>query len=140
MKKRVIWISLIGIVVVAGIVLIYIFNKPRNSVSDLPTDYTVEAPRLVEEFKADDEKANQKYLEKVIEVSGVIAEINISDNTSGSNCILRLTNEFSGVICEFEPGEDKELKNYQIGDNATIKGKYSGYLMDVVLNTCEIIE
>jgi hypothetical protein len=140
MKKRIIWISLSAIVIIAGIILIYVFNKPRNSISDLPTDFTVEAPRLVDEFKTDDEKANAKYLEKVIEVSGVIAEINISDNGTGSNCILRQTNEISGVICEFEPGKDKELKNYQIGDNVTIKGKYSGFLMDVVLNTCEITE
>ena len=140
MKKRFLWISLTAIVIVAGLILIYVFNKPRNDVADLPTDYTVEAARLVEEFTADDEKANNKYLEKVIEVSGVIAEINVSNNNTGSNCILRLTNEISGVICEFEPGQDKELGNYQIGDNVTVKGKYSGFLMDVVLNTCKIVK
>jgi len=140
MKKRMIWAGISVIVIIACLAVIYIFNKPRNDISDLPTDYVVEAKNLVEEFKKDDEKANSKYSEKIIEVSGVIAEINISENGTGSNCILRLTNEISGVICEFEPGGDKELKNFQIGDNVTIKGKYSGFLMDVVINTCKIIE
>ncbi len=140
MKKRILWISLAAILVIAVLAVIYLFNKPRNTVADKASDFKVEAPVLVEEFKAGDETANKKYLEKIIEVSGLISEINISTNNSGSNCILRKTNEFSGVICEFEPGEDTELKSFQVGDNVTIKGKYSGFLMDVVLNTCGIIK
>lgn len=139
MKKRIVWISLAAIVVIAGIVIIYIFNAPRNSVADKVTDFKVEVKDIVKEFAVDEEGANEKYTDKIIEVSGVIAEINISD-TEGSNCILRQTDEISGVICEFEPGQDKELRNLEIGDNITIKGEYSGFLMDVVLNTCKIIE
>jgi len=139
MKKRVVWISLSAVVLVAGIVLLYIFNKPRNSVNDEPADYKVEAKAIVKEFAKDEEDANSKYTEKIIEVSGVVAEINISDQ-EGSNCILRETNELSGVICEFEPGQDNDLKKVQIGDNVTIKGAYSGFLMDVVLNTSKLVK
>lgn len=140
MKKTVSWISLGAILIIAAIVIYYAFNKPRNSVSDLPVYFTVTAGEFVQEFISDDEKANNKYLKKVIEVTGIIAEINMSDKGTGSNCILRRNTDITGVICEFEPGLDIELKNYQIGDNITIKGKYSGFLMDVVLNTCEIIK
>lgn len=138
MNKRIFWVSLVGILVVAAVVILFIFNKPRNSIADLPTDFTVESSKLAEEFSHDEESANTKYLEKIIEVSGEIAEINISDK-KGSNCILRNTEAMSGVICEFEPGNDKDLKKLEIGEVVTIKGKYSGYLMDVVLNTCVII-
>ena len=52
---------------------------------------------------------------------------------------LKSPDEISGVICSFDKTALPE-KLPEIGDTIKIKGMCSGYLLDVVLNKCSLVE
>lgn len=136
MKKKLIILT-IFVIILGAVAVFYIFNKPRNSIAEFNADYVLSAETLIKQFESDAETYTKKYTNKIIEINGVISEINVN-KTGAKTCILREDGYISGVICEFEPGKSNELKDYSPGKKIYIKGKFSGYLMDVVLNTCEI--
>jgi hypothetical protein len=140
MKKSTKYILTIfsAVVVIAIVAVTYTFNAPRNDVSSENVDYKITAEQLIACFASDDEAADIEFKDKIIMVTGIIAEIN-DNEASGTNCILS-SDEMSTIICEFEPGKDEIIRKYSAGDTIKIKGKYSGFLMDVVLNTCSVGE
>ncbi len=90
-------------------------------------------PELYSEFQKAENLANQKWVGKVIEVTGRIASVADAGNYVSVN--LRATAE-GGINCsimkkDLNPG-DKLL----IGDSIDIKGKCTGFLMDVNLVDC----
>lgn len=126
------------LVLIAGVTLIYVFNSPRADISDAKTDYCVTAAELIAEFETSETEATAKYTDKIIEVSGMITTI--TQNELGATCYLSDADAMGGVMCEFEPGSIKMLLSKKVGDEVVMKGKFSGYLLDVVLNTCTVMK
>ena len=136
MKKKVV-VILGSIIIIAIASIIYIFNAPRKDFSNSNVDYSVSINTLIAEFEKDEDLASKKYVNKILLVNGTIDEI-VSNNGKGSTCRISSDNAMIGIICEFEPGTDEELRTHLPGDSITIVGKCSGYLMDVLLNACSI--
>ncbi|MBI5914389.1 MAG: hypothetical protein HY842_03365 [Bacteroidetes bacterium] len=114
-------------------VMFYLSQKPVPSVNDLKTDFTVTATDLFAEYQANEGAANQKYNGKIVEVSGVIKET--KNNEAGQpTVVLESGDPMFGVICELkEKGQATKFSN---GQQVTLKGECTGYLMDVVLARC----
>lgn len=132
-------IIIMAALVAALAVSFYIFDKPRDSISDEAPDFIIGAEELTEEFLADEIAAEEKYSGKIITVSGQIEQLD-SNGEKGATCRLLAGANIEGVLCEFEPGNTEKILSKKIGDSVTIKGRFSGYLMDVVLNTCSVRE
>jgi hypothetical protein len=113
---------------------LYLFYKAPESTHDQKTDFTLTASKLAEEYDADELMANEKYLDKILEVSGKVIEIQIED--SNPTITLETGNPLSNVTASFYPDEVPKLSNIRVGDEILIKGKCTGKLMDVVLNYC----
>lgn len=116
---------------------LYIYNKPHSSAANIKPDYSLDATDLYKQFQQDEAVANKKYLDKVIEVKGTVAEV----QRSGKNATVELRGEsaMGGINCSFTNMEP----NIQItskGSLLTIKGKCSGFLMDVNLVDCVVEE
>lgn len=127
MKKFLIPILLIGIVA-AGIGY-YMYNKPVESLEKKKADVSVTANQIIADYEADEKAANEKYLGKVVEVSGKVSTIT---NEGGKIKVqLETGNPMALVICELEDG--KNAGQIQAGEQAKVKGLCSGYLSDVVL-------
>jgi uncharacterized secreted protein with C-terminal beta-propeller domain len=128
-KKKV----LIAVLLIIAIVLIafwYIFNKPHRSVED-EVSIPVTASEIFSAYNSDETHANALYLDKIISVSGEIAEIkNNQDNKMV--LVLKTTDPIFGVACTLKESTDK-LKS---GNQVTVKGICSGYASDVVLRDC----
>lgn len=104
----------------------YLFNKPVSSLANERPAYVIGASQLVDQYEADESKANSKYLDQIIEVSGAVAKI-----VESKSIYLDTGNPLSSVICELaDPSEANKVKT---GDLIKVKGLCSGYLMDVVL-------
>ena len=85
-------------------------------------------------YQNDEATANKKYLNKVIEVTGNIADI---QNVNGSQIILLSTkDEMGGVNCQLSNSEKDKDITLKKSTTITIKGRCSGYLMDVNLVDC----
>ena len=91
------------------------------------TDYKLTSEDLLESFEEDENVANEKYLDKVIEVTGVVSKA--EKNTGTTSIYLATLNDLSNVIFQLE----KDDPSIEAGHQVTMKGICTGYLLDVVL-------
>ncbi len=128
-KKKFFKIALIVIgvgILIGGSVGYYMFNKPARDVQNTKTDFSYNASEIVNEYLTDVQKANDKYLDeagnsKVLEISGIVA--NISEDFNNQKVILlKAETDKSGVSCTFTQETNSSTLNVKIGDQITIKG------------------
>ncbi len=137
-KKILIGFSLIAFLGAAG--GYYLYNKKPADVRRLQPDLSVTANFLIVAFNSDEVAANLKYLDKVIAVKGIIADIKIDSSTGQASVILDSGDPLSAVTCSFYNDEIGAVQKLSKGTEVVIKGKCTGKLMDVVLNNCSIIQ
>ena len=110
---------------VAGLVVWKIINKKNPSLKNAAPDYTVTMQGLIQEFSTGDSAAQQKYLGKVVEVSGTVKKIVASDSAAVLN--LGDTSSLSLVQCQIDARHNADVKNIKEGDAVTVKGKLAGF-------------
>jgi len=122
---------------VGGSIGLYLWFKPVPDIESLETELSVPANDLFLAYEADENAANEKYLNKVVEVTGLVREV--KTNEAGFPVVVLETDDMMfGVICEFE-SKNPLPKDVQVGALITIKGLCNGKLLDVVLNRCLFI-
>lgn len=135
MMKKIIWSMVLSLFTGLGFAY-YLYNKPNRRISDETPAFILKAETLVSEYDVDEKKANAKYLGKVVEVFGIIAEK--SKNEKGKYNITLQGSDLAGIGCEFEKNSQKELSILKEGQKIKIKGICTGVLMDVVLVDCVV--
>lgn len=131
--KKYILIALAVCAVAGAAVGYYMWNKPHKDMTKAEADFTLDADALFSEFEADEDAANTKYLGKVIEVSGTVAQVLPSEKTT---VVLETENGIFGVRCELDTFSNVDFPEYQPGDVVSLKGNCTGFLGDVVLVRC----
>jgi hypothetical protein len=114
----------------------YMYNKPVASLEKQKADVMVTAAQLIADYEADEQSANDKYLGKVVEVSGKVADITTEEGKTKVQ--IETPNPISLIICELETGT--ETGSLKAGDETVIKGMCSGYLSDVILVQATIVK
>ncbi len=139
--KIVLIIAIIGII--GGLATVYyVFNKPQRDIEGEIPAYTLSAQTLFDEYNSDEDAANLKYGNKVLQVSGNIIEIT-NDNFEVS---ITLNDDMEGINCSLDSlaiiKEKSEINALKTGNNITLKGKCDGFdmIMGVVLTRCYIIK
>ncbi len=131
-------IALIIILTIAGVgITYYLYNLKPTDMNRVKPDYILSSEALLKEFEANEADANKKYINKVVEVTGEIASINSGENNS-LNISLKTDSNISSVICTFASKDD--LEGYKTGQEISIRGECSGYLMDVLINRCRVVK
>ena len=124
--------TLILFVLIAGGVAWYVFRPVPTSVAAKKADVVIQdIPSFLAEFEVDEEMAKSLYLNKIIEVQGIISDLNEEKHTftiQGS--------DFSGVGCNFH--EKYKMPGLAEGQLVKVKGRCAGYLVDVWLMGCAI--
>lgn len=133
MKK--IFIILLALGLIGGGIGYYLYNKPVASLENKKADVEVTAAQLITDYEADETTANEKYLGKVVQVSGTVAEVAEADGKKKIN--LDTGNPMSMIICELEDGAD--AGSVQAGSTVSMKGLCSGYLSDVILVQASVV-
>ena len=113
------------------------YNKPSRNLTEEKADLSISTAEIYRQFSENETQANQQYLDKVVQVRGVLQTINRAEG--GLNLILDGGSEMGGVICEIPGANVPEGLNLQTGKELTIKGQCTGFLMDVVLVKCVIV-
>lgn len=123
------------VAVISGVVGYRMYNKSHTETKDAKSDVVISPKALLEIYEMDETAADAKYLDKIIEVKGVVKEI--SAVATGGSLTLEGINELSSIICEFE--SQNAYANIKIGEEVTVKGFCTGYLMgNVVLSRCSL--
>ena len=132
MKKKILFFIGILLLCLAGWGY-YIYNKPRTGVAGKQPDITITAADLYKQYSDNEAAANQKFLNKIISVTGAAEEINKSDSTY--TILLKSDTDMGGISCSLF---DNKTAIVPKGKPVTVKGKCTGYLMDVALTDCVI--
>lgn len=75
-RKKIILVFII-LGTVGGFLGYKMYNKPHIDVLKSPTEISVSANKILDEFSSDETAANKKYLEKIVAIKGEISEIKI---------------------------------------------------------------
>ena len=134
MKKTVVFLLLI--LIAAGIGLgFYFFDKKVPGLGNVKPDFELTANALYDSFELDEATSLIKFEGKVLQVSGEVSKVKLSDSTL--SVILMADNAIvGGVNCSLRDIDAKISK----GDKVTIKGRCQGYLMNVVMTNCIKVE
>ncbi len=112
----------------------HLYNKPHESVATETASNSINAVALYQQYQQNEHVADSLYLGKIIEVKGILSSI----DTSSTTAILELSQQKDGggISCQMF-AQDKNASAYPaIGSNITVKGKCTGFLMDVSLVDC----
>jgi len=112
------------------------FNKKHTDTAKAKPDFVVTAIVLQKEFEDNEAAASARYINKIIEVTGSIVSITRSDTTN-TNISLKTGNDMSSVICASRSIVDPS--KFNAGEEITLRGECSGFLMDVLLKNCAVL-
>lgn len=132
MKRNIIILLIIALASGIGIAY-YQFTKTYTDTDDLKTEASLSSTELYLEFSSDEISAAEKYVGKIIEVSGEIAAIE-KGSAGEQNILLAADGQIFGVSCNVE--QNIAHLSLEKGQSITIKGECSGFLSDVILIRC----
>lgn len=110
----------------------YMYNKPSIKISEETPEVVISAKNLINDFSSNAESKNIEFLDKIIQISGVITLVE-------SNSLSKIVILENGIKCEFS---NLDL-NLEKGSEVTIKGLYTGYddmFNELSLIKCNIIK
>ena len=131
-RKKYLFGIFILVLLLAGLG-IYRVYKPHRNVSEEEAVASLTAPDLYLDFQHDENAGNKKWVGKVIEVSGIVLSVNESADYISIN--LKAVAD-GGVNCSISKKDLRPDETFKKGDSLTIKGKCTGFLMDVNLVDC----
>jgi hypothetical protein len=136
MKKKL--LAFTGIVLLCCIAWgLYLFYKPHSGVENIKPAVTIAATALYQQYNADEKYGDSIFLDKVIEVKGIVSDEQKTDSTLN---ILIKASDLGGINCSLSLKDNKNISMPAIGENITLKGKCTGFLMDVELVDCVVIK
>jgi hypothetical protein len=98
------------------------------------TELNVSSKQLVANYLNDETHADSVFSGKIIEVIGLVKEVTFLNNRN--TVILYGENSSSGIICDFDDKQIEEIKKISKNDTVMIKGVCKGFLKDVILLNC----
>jgi hypothetical protein len=145
MKKSGI-ILIVGLILLTGVLYVYKeYNRGNKVLSEVEPSIKISANDISVSFAQSDSLANLKFLGKVIEIEGVIKNIEMPDSNI-SVIVLAGNNEMSSIRCTMDSSFHNTSNQNETGTSATLKGICTGYNADdllgsdVLLNRCVIVK
>lgn len=137
LKKRtrniLIAIGLIGLI---GAIYGYTeYNRKPADLSGKKADISISATQLLGEYSKDEKAANQKYLNKILSVQGILKSID-KDHTGSISLAIDAGDPLGGVSCELDARHIADAGQVHVGDTVNVTGICTGMLTDVVLVRC----
>lgn len=138
LKKK--HLGIIFLLLILGVVgyLYQAVNEPPNEVSvETATDVRIKSEELLDSFVSDRDLANKIYVEKTIEVEGVVKEITFFNNRY--TVILQGGGEYMCIMCDMKENQYEQIKTLSVGHSVVLKGICKGFLMDAILLNCVLV-
>ena len=126
--KKIIFFFFLLILMAIGAYL-YSYKDHRN-IAEEEGSYTIAATEIFTEFQLNESKANTKYLDKTIEVTGVLSNIDAATKSIVVNDKL------------FATIKDGVPINLKLNSKIKIKGRFIGYdalLEELKMDQCSLV-
>jgi hypothetical protein len=136
--KKIVLITILTLFIAGVIVGVAMYNKPHRNIQKAKTDFTVSATELLKAFNDNNTLAEKTYFGKVILVNGEIKSI--THTGTNTSLIISGKDDFFGVNCSFNVAENQKINELKEGLTIKVKGECKGYLDDVILVDCYLIE
>lgn len=137
---------IIGVLVILGIIgaaygWFFVYNKPHRDFENANVDYSMEAIDCFQNYASQTEETENIYNGKILEISGIPSKIESNDSLSVIVFVFK-EGMFGdeGIRCTMLPKYYEKTKQLNLNENIIIKGYCTGYLTDVVLEHCSIVE
>ena len=137
-KKNIAIISVLIVLSAATYLYKEYYRKPADITNVQPVA-KINVAVIVDQYQRDEAKANQQYLNKPIQVQGDITEI-INQQDTLINVFIGNTNSVHNVSCLLDKRHFSAIKKYATGQQITIRGICTCFLLDVELNRCVIVQ
>jgi hypothetical protein len=105
----------------------YIYFKPVKVISDQKVDIQISDKDLLKYFTENQQEANIKYENKILELNGTVKKTEVNDSVC--TVIFDSGGDFI-IIANCILDAKKDVQQLKQGDNTTIKGIYSGYIIN----------
>ena len=109
------WIILLVVLVLVAFFGYNYVYKSHRDISTEEASFSIQVATLANDFKVDENKANEKYLDKTIDINGTVTSFDKESN------LLVIDEVLSATLLE------KPQKEIVKGQNITIKGRFIGY-------------
>lgn len=137
MSWKKISIAAMILAVAGGAIGLYMYNKPHKNYIKAKPDISITAKELINAFETDEKAANNRFLDKIVEVSGEVSDLTTSNT---GEVAITLIDAMFGVTLTLDPifttKNKQQIQSIKIGDPLTLKGRCDGYLTDVRLSKC----
>ena len=129
MTKLIYAIAVVAISALGGYYYVFVYSKTHHRNVQSEKGIVIVADSLSAQFQANEKEANSKYLNKAIEVTGII--VSIDKNQEGKiTVIIGRADSFSNVSVTLISTTSLTQK---VGETITIKGVCTGALSDVII-------
>lgn len=129
-------IAVVALALLGGVFGWMQYNKPHRDATSEKAAYQLTAPALFEAFELNEEEASEKYLNKLLEVSGTIGDYHV-DEQGNASVLLESNDMLFGVKCMLAELPEKPVAT---GHAVIIKGFCSGLNGDVEMTRCALIK
>lgn len=137
MKKRTLF-TIAAVILLLGLAGFFYgyreYYRTHADSASLKADFSVGVGSMLDEFSRDAVASENKFRNKVVEVTGTIKELDLSDPGA---FIIALGDSLSmnAVRCSVDSLHNATVLQAKMGEKAIIKGVYSGYNADELLGT-----
>ncbi len=115
------------------------YERRPTDVTSMQATVRIAVADIIDLYDKDEAIANKLFLDKTIQVKGLITEI-LNQQDTLINIFLGDKNGVHKVSCLLDKRHFKAIKNYTVGQQISIKGICTGYLIDVELNRCVVVD
>jgi hypothetical protein len=136
LKKIILGLVVVGLI--GGGIVYWQFNKSHRDIGGEEASIQISSMDLFQSYVEDEAGSNKKYLDKVIQINGVITEIS-NEGENGSLVVLQSQDDFFGVNGYFDKGVS--IEGLEVGNEIKIKGHCTGGDdLGVVIAHCSIVK
>lgn len=132
--KRTIIIIILLIIVVGGWYAYKMYHEKTPDIVNQTPDVVISASDLLNAFNKDTATARKQYIDKIIEVTGMVKSADTSAIVFGD------PSSQSSIVCGIDRRHKDDYKNVKVGSQTTVQGKCIGYekeeeMLDISLGT-----
>ncbi|WP_303918725.1 hypothetical protein [Draconibacterium sediminis] len=142
MKRRykILIILLVLAAVAGGGAYWYIFMQPQKNMQKASPAYKLTAKNIFSEFSENETAANTKYLGKVVELTGKVAEVKNENNQTAivlEDVLFGVSAYLDSTYCATN---QEVLQAINEGQTVTIRGQCDGILNDVIISRAVVVQ
>lgn len=114
------------------------YNRKNDDLAFAKSDLQVTSADLIRSFQADEKSANQKFLDKIVSVTGKVKDID-KDEKGYYTLVLGEENTMSSVRCSMDTTHGQDITLIRTGNQITIRGACTGFNSDELLGSDVIL-